>query len=116
MKLSIRSRRFQLTPSLERYAERRASAIVERFRDRVRSIELRMSDVNGPKGGIDKRCDVYIRGPHQLRVTIEERDSDMYAAIDRALARAKQALLREIGKRGELRDRRSIREPAPSMG
>ncbi len=74
-----------------------------------------MSDLNGPKGGVDKRCLVRVSGPHRLDVTIEERGSDMYTAIDRATARAKHALLRELTKRTELRDRSSIRAPAPSM-
>lgn len=115
MRVSIRSRKFELTPALERYAERRAGVMVERFRDQVRSVEVQLSDVNGPRGGIDKRCQVQIRGPHRLRITIEECDADMYVAIDRALARAKHSLLREIDRRADLRDRRSLREPAPSL-
>lgn len=115
MRLSIRSRRFKLSSALERYAKRRVEGMVGRFQDRVRSVEICMSDLNGPRGGIDKRCLVRVSGPHRLDVTIEERDSDMYNAIDRAIARAKHALVREMEKRTEIRDRSSIRAPAPSF-
>lgn len=115
MRLSIRSRKFRLSSALERYAKRRAEGMVGRFQDRVRSVEICMSDLNGPKGGVDKRCLVRVSGPHRLDLTIEERGSDMYGAIDRALARARHALAREMDKRSEVRDRSSIRAPAPSF-
>jgi hypothetical protein len=56
-----------------------------------------VGDVNGPRGGIDKRCWIHLElGGKGL--TIEEVDADLYVAIDRASERAGRATERAIAR------------------
>jgi hypothetical protein len=68
-----------------RFALRRLSWLVPRVR-------VRLSDVNGPRGGVDKRCRIEVDGAAPVHVTALARD--WRGAIDQAVARAARALLR----------------------
>lgn len=56
MRIHVCSRGFELTDALRAHAERRLLFPVGRSGRRVQSVMLRMDDVNGPRGGADKRC------------------------------------------------------------
>jgi hypothetical protein len=49
---------------------------------------VRFADVNGPRGGPDKRCDVQVQLVGGQTVRIRETDSCPYRAADRAARRA----------------------------
>ena len=66
-----------------------------------------MSDVNGPRGGIDKRCQVELRTDGAGSVVIASTASDWRTALDNALARAARFLMRPW-RRGN--DSRRMRE------
>ncbi len=53
-----------------------------------------LSDVNGPRGGVDKRCQLEFKTEHAGVVVITAVARDWRSALDRALARAARALLR----------------------
>jgi hypothetical protein len=60
MSVWVRSRGFELTDALRAHAERRLRYALGRFRMRLRSVILRLDDVNGPRGGNDKRCQIVV--------------------------------------------------------
>jgi ribosome-associated translation inhibitor RaiA len=53
---------------------------------------VRFADVNGPRGGPDKRCDVQVQlvGGHTVRV--RETDRCLYRAVDRAARQARRVV------------------------
>ncbi len=55
---------------------------------------VHLSDVNGPRGGVDKRCQVEIRTSNNGHVVITAMARDWRGALDSALARAAHALVR----------------------
>jgi ribosome-associated translation inhibitor RaiA len=59
------------------------------------AVIVRLSDVNGPKGGVDKRCQIMLRRTGRRPVTIDELDVDAYTAVDIAVDRAARAAGRE---------------------
>lgn len=85
------------------HAERRILFALGRFGRRVVSITLRIDDVNGPRGGADKRCQIVARLAPWGDVRVEDLDGDLYAAIDRAVDRLDRALAREMEGRRETR-------------
>ncbi|MBY0497248.1 MAG: HPF/RaiA family ribosome-associated protein [Cyanobacteria bacterium] len=87
-------------------ARARVAAALGRFTSRVRSLRVHVTDVNGPKGGEDKRCvvEVHLRQPARTTV-IEDVDSCAEAAVSRAAERAGRAVARIIDA---ARDRRPI--------
>ena len=102
---------FQVTPALQEYAERELKTALDKFGDHVERVAVRMDDVNGPRGGLDKRCGVTISLARHRQVYVEETSDDAYTALARAIQRAERATARHLdrkeGKKGPRKDKRS---------
>ena len=72
----------------------RLQFVLRRVQWLVPRATLRLSDVNGPRGGVDKRCQVELDTDGSGKVVITAQSRDWRSAIDTALARAARALLR----------------------
>lgn len=91
---------------------RRARFVMRRIEWMVPRARVVLDDVNGPRGGIDKRCVVELRAAGTAPVVVTSVARDWRSALDDALARATHALLR-LWQR--LRERtRSLSQPAPA--
>ena len=98
MKIQINTRHFALTNELKKYVKRRLKfALGSRF-EQVKRVEVTLSDINGPKGGEDKRCQVLLKMKGQSDVVIDDVQSHMYPAIDRAANRASSAVSKRISR------------------
>lgn len=74
--------------------ERRVRFVLRRLDWLVPRAEVQMSDVNGPRGGIDKCCQVKLRTGGAGSVVVASVASNWRTALDNALARAARFLLR----------------------
>lgn len=99
MQIDVRGQNFDLTPALESYVERRFVAALGRFGQRVPRLTVRLSDENALKGGVDKHCRVELTIPRLPGLVVDERQADLYAAIDAAADRSARAVSRAIGRR-----------------
>ncbi|GAP35375.1 HPF/RaiA family ribosome-associated protein [Piscinibacter sakaiensis] len=100
----------QVAPLRERI-ERRVRFVLRRKLWRLSRAEIRLSDVNGPRGGPDKRCRVELRGSDGSRaVVVSSARTDWLAALDDALARAERFLARQWQRRRD--PRRARGQPA----
>ena len=95
MQVHLRALGFRLTGALREYVGRRLDYAFGRHADRVRRIEVVLSDENGPRGGRDMRCQVRLVPAGLPAVHVLDRQDDLYVAIDAAMARTAQALLRQ---------------------
>ena len=85
------------TPELETLAARRFQHALDRFSRNVRSLAVRVSDVNGPRGGVDKQCVVTIRLRHTARdIVIADVDQSASAVVSRVAGRAARAVARAL--------------------
>ena len=109
MKMTILGRGITLTVAIREYAQRRLETALGRYRDTLASVQVRLADVNGPRGGIDKHCMIEVRGPALEPIIVRERYSDLYAAIDRAADRLDRTVARRLGRGRTL----SKRPPRP---
>jgi len=66
--------------------------------ERVTAVRVRLFDVNGPRGGVDKRCSLVVFLDSGPDVVIEDTCDDMYVAVDRAASRAGRAVSRRIAR------------------
>jgi ribosomal subunit interface protein len=98
MNLDVRGRHMQVSDALRAHLARRLAFALGRVSHRIGSVRVRLEDVNGPKGGIDKCCRIAVRGDRGWIVMIEEWDSDAYGAVDRAAGRAGRAVQRTLGR------------------
>jgi ribosome-associated translation inhibitor RaiA len=58
-----------------------------------------VSDLNGPRGGVDKACAIVVHVPQAETVRVEERDADLSSAVARCAARLARALERTTQRR-----------------
>ncbi len=106
MRIDIQARGFDLTEGLRDHTERRLNFSLSWASHGVRSVNVRLSDINGPHGGNDKRCHIRIPLPGGQEVTIEDTEADLYVAIDRAADRAERTLARRLAR---LREHHHVR-------
>jgi len=84
-------------PDIAERVRRRLEFALGRFSSRVRSLSVRLTDVNGPRGGRDKQCQLDVRLLRPRRVIIiEDVDAEVEAAISRAADRATRAIARAV--------------------
>ena len=98
MHIDIQARGFELTDGLREHTMRRLSFATDWARDEVRRVTVRLSDINGPRGGEDKRCLIQIPLAGRTDIVIDELDSDLYVAIDRVAERAGRTLDRRLSR------------------
>ena len=75
-------------------AVERVNFVMRRLRWLVPRAKVQLSDVNGPRGGVDKCCRLELKTDHVGTVTITSLASDWRGALESALARAAQLLVR----------------------
>lgn len=100
MQIDIQARDFTLTPDLRGYVERRLRFGISHLQKRRLRINVRLSDVNGPKGGADKRCLLQIRADGVPEIIVQDTQVDLYDAITRAVERAGRTLRRSQRRTG----------------
>ena len=98
MQMEIQARDFPLTKALGSYIKRRINFVLSSRYDQIQCIIVRLSDINGPRGGIDKRCQIQISLPRLADIVVEDTESDLYVAIDRATDRAGRTLNRRLAR------------------
>lgn len=88
-----------VSPQVSRLVERRLSFALSRFGGRLRAVSVRLTDLNGPRRGIDKRCSMQARLSPRGTVRAESTDSDLPSAVDRAATRLARAVARALERR-----------------
>ena len=111
MNIDLQARDFPLTLALQRHIRRRLDFAFSSRYDQIHRIRVCLSDVNGPRGGADKRCQVHVQLPQLHDVIVEDTERDMYAAISRAADRAREAVTRRLTRHRD-RTQRVMRPPA----
>lgn len=96
MRIDIQTSGFILTDGLREYAKRRLQFALSWANHDVRKIAMRLSDINGPRGGSDKRCQILVRLSGGQDVVIEDTEADLYIAVDRAADRTGHAVARRL--------------------
>jgi ribosome-associated translation inhibitor RaiA len=89
MELLIRTRSVELTDALRELVTRRLQRALDTFGDRIMDCRVYLMDLNGPRGGVDKMCQlsIYVAGAGD--VVIREAGSTIPAAFNRAVRRVK---------------------------
>ena len=112
MQIDIKARDFPLTDALRSHAERRLRFALSCCGDHIQRVVIRLSDINGPRGGADKCCHLQVVLGGVPDVVVDDTEADLYVAIDRAADRAGRTLVRRIDRRQALlkQDRRRFED------
>lgn len=98
MRMTIQASGFDMTRALHAYTEQRLATALGWARDHLRKLAVSLSDINGPRGGVDKRCKIQLQLAGGREIIIDDVEADLYAAIDRAAGRADRAVVRQVGR------------------
>jgi len=98
MQIEIQTQNFSLTRALRTQIEQQLEFALKTCYRHVKRIMVRLSDVNGPRGGNDKRCQLELFLPGQAVVVVKT-EADLYAAINRAASRAGRNAMRLLRRR-----------------
>jgi len=110
MTYRVRFRGIESSAALREHAERRLHRQLGRYRQQITSVALRLTDINGPRGGSDKQCQITVRGGSGIgSVDVSVTHEDAYAAVDLAMERVRRAVGRSIQRS------REPRRPAASV-
>ena len=101
MQTSIQSLGFTLTEGLRGYVMKRLAYSLNHGDEHITRLTVRLSDINGPRGGADKRCLIEVRLKAAPALVIEDTEADLYIAIDRATERAGRTLERRLARQRE---------------
>lgn len=79
---------------LAELVERRVKFVMRRLSWLVPRARVQFSDINGPRGGVDKRCTVELKTETAGTLVTTSMARDWRSALDAALARAVRVLVR----------------------
>jgi hypothetical protein len=82
--------------ALRDFAEKRVRFSMRRLTWLVPRAKVKLVDVNGPGGGVDKRCQIEFQTDGNGTVVITAMARDWRLALDNALARAARSLVRVV--------------------
>lgn len=95
MQIIFESRATEGTTLRELSIERVRFAL-RRMRTLVPRAKVQLSDVNGPRGGVDKRCQVELTTESSGKLVVYSLARDWRTALDLALGRATRTLTRNV--------------------
>ena len=106
MQVAIHNYRTDLAEACKSYVERRLQFALNRFGQRVGRVIVRLC----PDGPAGNRCSINVNVRPFGLITVEESDSDLFAAIDRATGKIGHLLGRELERvQGSKVGRESVR-------
>lgn len=94
MEIRIFDRRTKTSDAQHDYIMAKVGAAAGRLKDATCTIDVRLTDLNGPKGGVDKQCSIVVTPPGQATLRVEEQATEYHAAIDAAAATLKASVAR----------------------
>jgi putative sigma-54 modulation protein len=106
MKLEIRREDVGISSEIQAHVERRLAFALGRFGGRIQRVAVYLADLNGPKGGVDKRCRLVARLGRAGTMIVEDRDADVTALIDRASERLASGIQRMLDRKRVSQSRR----------
>jgi len=112
--LEIRSYRLNPVRSFPWFARERVNAALRRFHGRIRHVTLYVTDVNGLRGGIDKRVRLIVRLRPRGTVIVTATDVNVFVAMAQAASRAGHSVKRKLRRRRTSRVSRAKRRATVS--
>lgn len=107
MIINIKTIGFGLTPGMRHHVMNRLAVSIGRLGARIRQVIVRLSDLNGPRGGRDKQCQLLLKIDGAPPIVVRDTEEDLYIAVDRAAERASRTLARQAKRSCKFTDRRS---------
>jgi hypothetical protein len=103
MKVRIQQGKAGMQPGTEEAILERVHFALARLSHRIQTLQIRLDDLNGPRGGVDKRCVMEAVLAHHGRLVVEVSDEQVLAAVSRAARRLARRVADEFERTRDLR-------------
>jgi len=101
MKSTIIAKGIDASQALREYIMERVDYALDRAQDSISFITVRITDINGPKGGVDKRCQIHLKMSGLPAVVVTGVSASIIDAIDSAAQRAGRVVERIMSRANE---------------
>ena len=98
MNIQLQAQGFALTDAIGAHVHRQIALNLVNFESHIVSVDVFLSDINGPKGGPDKKALICIRLDSRRSITIERIREDLYDAVSTVSRQAKRTVRRTLNK------------------
>ncbi len=109
MKTEIRCQGFELTDAIRAHVENQLQMNMANFGSRIISVSVSLSDINGPRGGADKKVAIIVHLVSRLTVKVERVRSDLYVAATQASRQARRTVRRTLNRHQRM-EKQSLRD------
>jgi putative sigma-54 modulation protein len=109
MNIRLQTQGFDVTPAIDAHARNEVARNLANARDHVTAVDVFLSDINGPRGGEDKKALIRIQLASRLVVKVEKVSADLYVALSVAARRARHTVKRTLRKHKRI-ERSALRQ------
>ena len=81
------------------YLRSKLGTMLGKFAHAIERVSVRIKDVNGPRGGVDKICRIKVALSGLPSVVVEQQHASLQLAIDGALRRTERAVRQSVQRR-----------------
>ena len=96
MNITIQSKNINLSTDEKSLINKSIMANFSRVQEKIKSISVHLTDINGPKGGQDKQCTIIVNSTSTSPVVVKEKQSNAGQAARFALSRASKAFSAKV--------------------
>ncbi|MDV6034876.1 MAG: hypothetical protein F9B45_33250 [Phycisphaera sp. RhM] len=98
MKLSIHIGDTETSRSFQQYVSELIQDSVARFGSKIRSVNVSLRDINGPKGGVDKQCRCVVHLKRMAPIVIDDSDENYPRLLNRVVERVAYTLSQKMDR------------------
>ncbi len=99
MRIEVRGDNVTVPGHTRQLIDRKTRLALGRIGAAIRIVRIVISDLNGPKQGVDQDCSIQVQLDRGGEVHVSATDRTLHDAIDRALDRAERATARLLARR-----------------
>jgi len=96
MELAVNTLNIEITGEAIAQIKNKARKVFSRISDNIMAVKVTLDDVNGPKGGRDKKCMVIVHCHGMPSVVASNNQQSVIGAVNLALTKAHAALVKKI--------------------
>ena len=98
IKIKIQGTYIEASEQEQRQIEKAFKLAMDRFQHVVRDVFVTLTDINGPRGGVDKRCSVQLRLYPRGLLVVRSSGSALMDTVNDACDKMRQVISKRLSK------------------